>query len=127
MEKSFAIVALAALAQDTRLDMFRMLIKAGPKGLSAGGIGKPLGLASATLSFHLSQLRHAGLIACRREGRSLIYTADCTAMSDLMAYLTENCCGGVSEACGVGATFQEAIIATRDVRAGRSRTGREKR
>ena len=100
MEKSAAIAALAALAQDTRLDIFRMLVQAGNAGLPAGRIGQPLGLPSATLSFHLSQLKHARLVMCRRDGRSLIYTADYTAMNELVAYLTENCCGGNAAACG---------------------------
>ena len=99
MEKSTAIGALAALAQDTRLDIFRMLVQAGEAGLPAGQIGEPLGLPSATLSFHLSQLKHAGLVACRRDGRSVIYTAGYAAMTELVGYLTENCCGGNAAAC----------------------------
>lgn len=101
MEKEDAIAALAALAQAHRLDVFRLLVQAGPEGVSAGRIGERLGLASATLSFHLNQLRHAGLIGFRREGRSLIYHAQYDAMSALLAYLTENCCQGDAAACGV--------------------------
>ncbi len=99
MEKPDAIAALAALAQDTRLDVFRLLVQAGPAGLPAGRIGEQLGLPSATLSFHLNQLRHAGLVAFRREGRSLIYAAEYAAMNGLLAYLTENCCQGDAAAC----------------------------
>ena len=91
MEKSNAIAALAALAQDTRLDIFRLLVQAGAEGMAAGQIGERLGLPSATLSFHLSQLKQAGLVTFRREGRSLIYAAEYAAMNDLLAYLTENC------------------------------------
>ncbi len=112
MEKSDAIAALAALAQDTRLDVFRLLVRAGTDGLPAGQIGERLGLPSATLSFHLNQLRHAGLISFRREGRSLIYAAEYAAMNSLLTYLTENCCEGEAAGCGVGlcetATLVEA-------------------
>jgi ArsR family transcriptional regulator len=94
MEKMDAIAALAALAQDTRLDIFRLLVQAGPGGIPAGQIGGLLGLPGATLSFHLNQLKQAGLITVRREGRSLIYVAEYPTMSALIGYLTENCCGG---------------------------------
>lgn len=94
IDKSDAIAALAALAQDSRLDIFRLLVQAGPVGLPAGRIGERLGLPSATLSFHLSQLRHAGLVMFRRESRSLIYAAEYSTMSKLLGYLTENCCQG---------------------------------
>lgn len=102
MEKSAALVALAALAQESRLDIFRLLIEAGPAGLPAGRIGEQLRLPSATLSFHLNQLRQAGLITFKRNGRSLIYAAEYAAMSGLMGYLTENCCQGEVADCGVG-------------------------
>lgn len=101
MEKTDAIAALAALAQETRLDIFRLLVRTGPDGLPAGQIGERLGLPSATLSFHLNQLKHAGLITFRREGRSLIYGAEYTSMNDLLAYLTENCCQGDPASCGL--------------------------
>lgn len=97
METNTAVTALAALAHTTRLDVFRYLVKAGPQGAAAGQIGEHFGLAGATLSFHLNNLKQAGLIQCRREGRSLIYSADFTAMGTLLAYLLEDCCGG--EAC----------------------------
>lgn len=100
MEKSNAIAALAALAQETRLDVFRLLVQAGPDGLPAGRIGEMLGLPSATLSFHLNQLKQAGMVTFRRESRSLIYAAEYATMNALLSYLTENCCGGTAAACG---------------------------
>lgn len=102
MEKSDALAALAALAQESRLDVFRLLVQAGPDGMPAGQIGERLGLPSATLSFHLNQLKQAGLVTFRREGRSLIYAAEYPAMNALLAYLTENCCRGDPAGCGVG-------------------------
>lgn len=114
MEKSNAITALAALAQDTRLDIFRLLVQAGHEGLPAGQIGEQLGLPSATLSFHLSQLKQAGLVTFRREGRSLIYAAQYTAMNDLLAYLTENCCRGETAACGAGVCDPSAPETTKE-------------
>jgi DNA-binding transcriptional ArsR family regulator len=101
MEKTDAVAALAALAQDSRLDIFRLLVQAGPDGLPAGRIGERLGLPAATLSFHLNQLRQAGLVTFRRDGRSLIYSAEYAAMNDLLAYLTENCCQGDAAACAI--------------------------
>ncbi len=90
-----AITALAALAQESRLDVFRLLVQTGPDGMPAGRIAERLGLAPATLSFHLKQLHQAGLVRYRRESRSLIYAAEYPAMNSLVAFLTENCCGGV--------------------------------
>lgn len=103
MEKTDVIAALTALAQETRLDIFRLLVEAGPEGMAAGQIGDRLGLASATLSFHLNQLKHAQLVKFRRESRSLIYTAEYPVMNALMAYLTENCCQGANASCGIPA------------------------
>ena len=99
MEKSDAVTALAALAQDSRLDVFRLLVQAGPEGMPAGGVAAALGLAPNTLTFHFDRLRQAGLISGRREGRSMIYAARYEAMNGLIAYLTENCCAGASEQC----------------------------
>ncbi|MBN9022489.1 MAG: helix-turn-helix transcriptional regulator [Rhizobiales bacterium] len=96
MEKIAAVASLSALAQGTRLDIFRLLVRAGREGRAVGDIGERLDLPSATLSFHLGQLKHAGLITFRREGRSLIYTANFAAMDGLIAYLMENCCAGYS-------------------------------
>lgn len=103
MEKRVAVTALAALAQDSRLDVFRLLVQAGVEGLQPGQISESLGLPGATLSFHLNQLRHAGLVTFRREGRALIYMAEYDAMNALLGYLTENCCQGDPTACGPGA------------------------
>jgi DNA-binding transcriptional ArsR family regulator len=99
MEIEAAIAALAALAQETRLEIFRLLVQHGPEGLPAGIIGERLKQPSPTLSFHLNQLRFAGLITSRRKSRSIIYAANFAAMMELMAYLTENCCGGQSGIC----------------------------
>ncbi|MGO9607990.1 MAG: ArsR/SmtB family transcription factor [Candidatus Binataceae bacterium] len=99
MKKSTVIAALGALAQETRLDIFRLLVQKGPEGLPAGEIGTRLGQPSPTMSFHLNQLRFAGLVTPRRESRSIIYSANFKAMSDVLAYLTENCCGGRPELC----------------------------
>jgi len=99
MEKKSALTALAALSQETRLDLFRLLVAVGFEGLSAGVIADRLGVLPASLTFHLKELQHAGLITQRRLGRQLIYSAEYAAMNDLLAYLTENCCGrGVSAA-----------------------------
>lgn len=103
MEKSDALTALAGLAHETRLDIVRLLIHAGAEGRSPGAIGQTLGLPGATLSFHLNQLKHARLVTCRRESRSLIYSAQYPVMTALLAYLTENCCQGDAAACGLPA------------------------
>ena len=95
MEKQIVISALAALAQETRLDVFRLLVQAGPEGVPAGTIGAVLGIPSATLSFHLKELKSSGLIQCERQGRSRIYRPALSAVNELIAYLTANCCRGV--------------------------------
>src|SRR5216683_6035499 len=99
MKKSTAVAALGALAQETRLEVFRLLVQKGPDGLAAGEIGDRLGLPSPTLSFHLNQLRFAGLVTSRRVSRSIIYSANVKTMNALLAYLTENCCRGRPELC----------------------------
>jgi ArsR family transcriptional regulator, arsenate/arsenite/antimonite-responsive transcriptional repressor len=93
MDQTEAIAALGALAQETRLALFRLLVTCGPAGLSAGAIAERLGVQPSSLSFHLAQLVHAGLITQRRDSRRLIYAAEYGAMNALLAYLTENCCG----------------------------------
>jgi DNA-binding transcriptional ArsR family regulator len=98
MEIKTAIGALAALAHDSRLAIFRLLVQEGAAGIPAGRIAEHLGISSPTLSFHLGELAAAGLVQSRREGRSIIYAADYGAMNDLIAYLTENCCRGHSAA-----------------------------
>lgn len=94
MEDNDAVAALSALAQQSRLAVFRLLVQVGPEGMSATRIAKREGLAPSSLSFHLKELMHAGLVSQLRQGRSLIYSANFTAMNALVAYLTENCCGG---------------------------------
>ena len=100
MEIKGAVASLSALAQDHRLQVFRLLVQAGAKGMPAGGISERLKLAAPTLSFHLAQLKHAGLLEVRRDGRSLIYAANYDGMNSLMEFLTDNCCGG-AVVCGV--------------------------
>ena len=94
MESKNVIAALAALAQESRLGIFRLLVEAGPEGLSVGRIGESLGLTPATMSFHLKELSRAGLIEPRQEGRFIFYSANFLTMNELLGFLTENCCGG---------------------------------
>lgn len=103
MEKQDALAALAALAQETRLDLFRLLVTAGPEGLSAGEIAEALGTASATLSFHLKELKSAGLIRCDRVGRSRIYSPDFATAEALVGFLSEDCCRGPDTRRGAAA------------------------
>src|ERR1700730_8433151 len=99
MEKISAVTALAALAQGSRLDVFRLLVEAGPNGMPAGEIADTLGLAPNTLTFHFDRLRVAGLVTVRRDGRSMIYAARFETMNGLVSFLTENCCQGASSTC----------------------------
>lgn len=101
MEKKLALDALGALAQETRLDIFRALVRNAPQGLKPGELSSELSIAPATLSFHLKELNHAGLVEVEQQGRCLIYRANLGSMNDLVTYLTENCCGG--RACPPGA------------------------
>lgn len=94
MQSDKAVRSLAALAQEHRLAAFRLLVEAGAEGIPAGVLADRLGVPPSSMSFHLAQLSHAGLVTQRRESRSIIYTADYGAMNALMGYLTENCCGG---------------------------------
>jgi len=105
MESSSAVVALSALAQENRLDVFRLLVQTGPDGLAAGDVAERLEIPPATLSFHLAQLRQAGLLSMRRDGRSLIYSANYDGMNALMAFLTDNCCRGAAP-CAVPASVK---------------------
>ena len=98
METGTILKALGALAQDTRLAIFRHLVQAGPEGQAAGAIAEALDVPAPTLSFHLAQLANAGLVRSRQEGRFVYYSADFEAMNGLVGFLTENCCGG--NACG---------------------------
>ena len=112
METKQAVQALSALAQDTRLGIFRLLVQAGPEGMAAGQIGDKLDLAPATLSFHLAGLTRAGLAQSRQEGRFVIYSADFQAMNALVGFLSENCCGG-RECTPLTGETHEAIPRTR--------------
>ncbi len=94
MEITTAVTSLIALAQETRLSVFRLLVEAGPQGINAGAIAETVGVPAATLSFHLKELLRAGLVVSRQEGRFIYYSANFTAMDDLIAYLTDNCCQG---------------------------------
>ena len=94
METKSVITALAALAQESRLAIFRFLVQVGPEGSAASKIGDALGIAPSSLSFHMKELSHAGLVTSHQEGRFVIYAAKYTAMNDVLGFLTENCCGG---------------------------------
>lgn len=109
MDQKHAIAALGALAQETRLGLFRLLVACGPEGLSAGIIAERLAVAPSSLSFHLQQLVHAGLVTQRRLSRQLIYGADYGVMNELMSYLTENCCGrrACAPVCNPAETFRQ--------------------
>ncbi|MDR3536897.1 MAG: metalloregulator ArsR/SmtB family transcription factor [Acetobacteraceae bacterium] len=99
MEKDAALAALAALAQESRLDIYRLLVQAGADGMAAGQIGEHLGVPAATLAFHLKELKTAGLVTFTRHGRSLVYAAVYPTMNALLFYLTENCCGRPTPGC----------------------------
>ena len=96
MKTSDAVTVLAALAQETRLDIFRLLVRAGGEGLAAGAIASQLGLPTSTLSFHLKELKSAGAVTCTRRGRSLVYRPDFTLMGEVINFLTAHCCQGVA-------------------------------
>lgn len=99
MEKIDAIEALAALAQENRLDVYRLLVEAGPEGMAAGEVATALDVSPNTLTFHFDRLRHAALVTVRREGRSMIYAARFDTMNDLLGYLSDQCCGGDAAQC----------------------------
>lgn len=119
MQSETVVTALGALAQEHRLAVFRLLVEAGPQGMPAGAIADALEVAPSSMSFHLSQLHHAGLVAQRRESRSIIYSANYEAMNGLIGYLTENCCA--NSACdattesGCVPSFQPASSSQRKV------------
>src|SRR5690349_22023899 len=94
MESKPAVEALGALAQDSRLQVYRLLVQAGPEGLAASGIAEQLGIPANTLSFHLKTLSHANLVQSRQEGRFVYYSTNYEQMNALLGFLTENCCGG---------------------------------
>jgi DNA-binding transcriptional ArsR family regulator len=99
MEKMDAVASLAALAQEHRLAVFRLLVQAGPEGMPAGEVATALDLAPNTLTFHFDRLRSAGLVTVHRDGRSMIYAARFETMNALLGFLTENCCQGAAEKC----------------------------
>ena len=99
MKTAEVVDALAALAQESRLSVFRLLVMQGPGGMAAGRISERLGIPPATLSFHLAQLSQAGLVRSARQGRSIIYAADYAGMQELMAFLTEKCCAAAGSSC----------------------------
>lgn len=99
MESTDAVKRLSALAQDARLAVFRLLVKAGPEGLAAGDIARALSTAANTMSAQLLVLANAGLVRARRDGRSIVYSAHYASVSELLVYLTEDCCGGRAEIC----------------------------
>jgi DNA-binding transcriptional ArsR family regulator len=107
MEQTDVVTALAALAQENRLDVYRLLVQAGPAGMTAGAIAEQLGIAPNTLTFHFDRLRHAALVSVRREGRSMIYAARYERMNGLVAYLTENCCQGTGSDCGAASCIPD--------------------
>src|ERR1700752_2760994 len=117
MEQTDAVAALAALAQDNRLEIFRLLVRAGRDGMPAGQVAEALDLAPNTLTFHFDRLRGAGLVTVRRDGRSMIYAARYETMNGLIAFLTENCCQGVAEGCAPVAVCKPAKPARRKERA----------
>jgi ArsR family transcriptional regulator len=102
MDISIAVSSLAALAQVSRLEIFRLLVQSGPAGLCVTDIGEQLGIAPATLSFHLKELQRSGLISPRKVSRHIFYAPDFAVMNSLISFLTENCCGGAS--CNSGTT-----------------------
>ncbi len=102
MKKLDVLAALSALAQENRLDTYRLLVQAGPDGLAAGEVAASLGLSPNTLTFHFDRLREAGLVTVRRDGRSMIYAARFDTMNALLGYLTENCCGGATKCTPAG-------------------------
>src|SRR5947199_1722042 len=115
MKKIDVLAALAALAQENRLDVFRLLVEAGPQGLPAGSVASALKIAPNTLTFHFDRLREAGLVTVRRDGRSMIYAARFATMNALLAFLTESCCGGAPETCAPVAICQPTPTKRRKV------------
>jgi ArsR family transcriptional regulator, arsenate/arsenite/antimonite-responsive transcriptional repressor len=114
-----AVGAFSALGHEHRLAVYRLLVEAGPAGLSAGAIAGRLGIPPSSLTFHTQALLKAGLVTQRRESRLLIYTADFAAMNGLIAYLTENCCGG-ERSCAPACKPDEAVVAPAEPRRSRA-------
>jgi DNA-binding transcriptional ArsR family regulator len=116
MKTTEAVAALAALAQDTRLAVYRLLVQQGPSGLAAGEIASRLDLAPATLSFHLKELAHAGLATSRQDGRFIYYAASFEKMNALLAFLTENCCAADCGPCAPAVACQPVRVARKPKR-----------
>ena len=117
METKHAVAALAALAHEYRLAIYRLLVERGPAGLAAGAIGEGVGLAPSSLTFHLQNLHRAGLIVQRRESRNLIYSVDFDAMNGLVGYLTENCCAQSGGTCATACKPVRSAKATKRTKA----------
>ena len=113
MEIKQAVAALTALAQESRLRIFRLLVPAGQEGLPAGEIAEQLDLRPATLTFHLKELSHAGLVESRREGRSIIYALRCDGMRHLLNFLAHDCCKGQTELCGIQCRDKKRKLASK--------------
>lgn len=124
MDAKHTVAALGALAQDTRLQVFRLLVERGPDGLAAGVIAEQVGVPPSSLTFHLQQLLHSGLATQRRSSRQIIYAANFVTMNGLVSYLTENCCGRGAEAAPAcdPACVPEASPATDDAIRTRSKS-----
>jgi len=123
MENKAAVAALASLAQDTRLSIFRLLVQAGPEGAAAGYIGEALNVPPATLSFHLKELVHAGMVSSRQQGRFIYYSTDFEQMAALMSFLTQNCCQGMPQEC---LTVMETALGRCCAPTGKRKPGRSK-
>jgi ArsR family transcriptional regulator len=113
MDAPSAVRALGALAQEHRLNVYRLLVQAGPDGMAAGLLAEGVGVPASSMSFHLAQLANAGLVSQQRQGRSIVYSADYAAMNALMGFLTENCCGGM--ACSSPAVCTPGNLDRKDV------------
>jgi ArsR family transcriptional regulator len=122
MDAKLAVAALAALAQESRLLIYRLLVEAGPTGLAVGEIGASLHVAPATLSFHLKELYHAGLVTTRQDGRFVYYSANYEQMNGLLGYLTENCCAADGVGCASSCAPAAGARAKRRARRDRSKT-----
>ena len=116
METKQVLAALAALAQESRLAAFRLLVQVGPDGMAASKIAEQLDIAPSSLSFHLKELAHAGLVGARQDGRYVIYSADFSTMNGLLAFLTDNCCGGVACETGAPSCCEPAPAATKEAK-----------
>ena len=100
MNERQALLAFGAMSQETRLRIVRLLVRAGPQGMAAGSIGEAVGVSASNVSFHLKELEHGGLVAARRESRSIVYTAAYDALRGLLRFLMEDCCAGNPQICG---------------------------